>query len=193
METRHEFNDSIDSSYQKEKLCIEEIVNRLTDNNKIFLDEILERKELGSSFLYAIFDFLDPNVENLQTVDNWLDGEISYLFSKFKSNGSDIVKLVDLFVQLQHFQIESKEEIDADKLIKKLKRDVYELKKKIEQPQALINTKQFEDRFGLSQAQQKSLRSKIRDPLPHAISNGKTILYKTEEVEKWLENYRKLK
>ena len=191
METKQEFNNRIDSSYQKEKLHIEQIIDRLSDNNKIFLDEMIDKKEFGKSILFVIFDFLDPNVENLQTVDSWLDGEISYLFSKFKSNGSDIVKLVDLFVQLQYFQLESKEEIDADKLIKKLKRDVYELKKKLEQPQNFINTKQFEDRFGLSQAQQKSLRSKIRDPLPHTITNGKTILYKTEEVAKWLENYTK--
>lgn len=191
METRQEFNDRIDNSYQKEKLRIEEILDRLSDNNKIFLDEMLQREEFGTSFLYLLFDFLEPNVENLQTLDSWLDGEVSYLFSKFKTNGTDIIKMVDLFIQLQHFQLESKEEIDADKLIKKLKRDVYELKKKFEQPQTFINTKQFEDRFGLSQAQQKSLRGKIRDPLPHTITNGKTILYKTVEVEKWLENYSK--
>ncbi len=191
METRQEFNDRIYSSYQKEKLRIEEIIDRLADSNKIFLNNVVEREEFGKPFLFAIFDFLEPNVENLQTVDNWLDGEISYFFSKFKSNGSDIVKLVDLFTQLQHFQLESKDEIDADKLIKKLKRDVYELKKKLDQPKDFINTKQFEDRFALSQAQQKSLRSKIRDPLPHTITNGKTILYKTEEVEKWMENYSK--
>lgn len=191
MESKQEFNTSVDSSYQKEKLRIEQIIERLSDSNKIFLDEMIDKDEFGKPFLYVIFDFLDPNVDNLQSVDSWLDGEISDLFSKFKSNGSDIVKLVDLFVQLQHFQLESKEEIDADKLIAKLKRDVYELKKKLEQPQTFINTKQFEDRFGLSQAQQKSLRSKIRDPLPHTITNGKTILYKTEEVEKWLENYTK--
>lgn len=191
METRQEFNDRIYSSYQKEKLRIEAIIDRLSDSNKIFLDDVVDREEFGKPFLFAIFDFLEPNVDNLQTVDNWLDGEISYLFSKFKSNGADIVKLVDLFAQLQHFQLESKDEIDADKLIKKLKRDVYELKKKLDQPKDFINTKQFEDRFGLSQAQQKSLRSKIRDPLPHTITNGKTILYKTEEVEKWMENYSK--
>jgi hypothetical protein len=191
METRQEFNDRVDNSYQKEKLRIDEILDRLSDNNKIFLDEMIDKEEFGSPFLFAIFDFLEPNVDDLQTVDSWLGGEISYLFSKFKSNGSDIVKLVDLFVQLQHFQLESKEEIDTDKLIKKLKRDVYELKKKLEQPQDFINTKQFEDRFGLSQAQQKSLRSKMRDPLPHTITNGKTILYETEKVSKWLENYSK--
>jgi len=191
MESKQEFNTRVDSSYQKEKLRIEQIIERLSDNNKIFLDEMIDKKEFGKSILFVIFDFLDPNVENLQTVDTWLDGEISYLFSKFQSNGSNIVKLVDLFVQLQHYQLESKEEIDTEKLLKKLKRDVYELKKKLEQPQTFINTKQFEDRFGLSQAQQKSLRSKIRDPLPHTITNGKTILYKTEVVEKWLENYTK--
>jgi hypothetical protein len=191
MESRQEFNNRIDNSYQKEKLHIEQILDRLSDNNKIFLDEMINKNEFGKSFLFVIFDFLDSNVNDLQTLDSWLDGQVSYLFSKFKTNGSEILKMVDLFIQLQHFQLESKEEIDADKLITKLKRDVYELKKKLEQPQTFINTKQFEDRFGLSQAQQKSLRSKIRDPLPHTITNGKTILYKTEEVAKWLENYSK--
>ena len=139
METRQEFNDRIYSSYQKEKLRIEEIIDRLADSNKIFLNNVVEREEFGKPFLFAIFDFLEPNVENLQTVDNWLDGEISYFFSKFKSNGSDIVKLVDLFTQLQHFQLESKDEIDADKLIKKLKRDVYELKKKYDNSLVFIS------------------------------------------------------
>ena len=45
----------------------------------------------------------------------------------------------------------------------------------------------------LSPTKQKSRRGKIKDSLPFICTNGKTIQYNTDEVEKWLENYEKNK
>lgn len=53
-----------------------------------------------------------------------------------------------------------------------------------------ITTKQFEILYGLSARQQKGLRSKIEDPLPHfKFTENSNILYIRIDVEKWLENY----
>jgi predicted DNA-binding transcriptional regulator AlpA len=185
-----EFNDFF-SDIEKHYATIDDILDSLSDSNKIFLAKLIDDEKHGYQFLYVVFDFLDDNVNDLQTLNGWLGGEVSDVFSKF-DHGKDILQLIDLFNELNHFQIKNRNDIDTEKVVKKLKRTVYELKKKLEQPQIFINTKQFEERYGLSQAQQKGLRSKIRDALPHHIQNGKTILYKTEEIEKWMENYKKV-
>ncbi len=128
----------------------------------------------------------------MQILDKWIDGEVTQIIEQLNTN--DTIKLIDLFVQLKQYQLNhvNISNIDLEKIITKLKRDVATLKKKASQPSKYINTKQFEDRFGLSRLQQKGLRGKINDPLPHTITNGKTILYDPEEVEKWLENYKKI-
>jgi len=55
-----------------------------------------------------------------------------------------------------------------------------------------LNVKSFEDLFGMPAAKQKSLRSKLRDPLPYVqIGDNSMILYDRDIVGKWLENYKK--
>ncbi len=168
----------------------ENIIDKLSDNNKIFLNELISNEKIGKKILYIVFDFLDENVESLKSLDIWIDGEVTQVVELLKT--SDTIKLIDLFVQVKQYQIDSIKlsDVDFDKIIAKLKRDVATLKKKLAQPSKLINTKQFEERYGLTRVQQKGLRGKITDPLPYSMVNDKTIMYEPEEVEKWLDNYK---
>jgi len=167
------------------------IIDKLSNNNKTFLNELIGNSKIGNKILYTVFDFLDENVESLQSLDLWIDGEITQIIEQLNTNNT--IKLIDLFVQLKQYKLNhvSLSNMDMEKIITKLKRDVAILNKKVSQPSKYINTKQFEDRFGLTRLQQKGLRGKIHDPLPHTVTNGKTILYDPEEAEKWLANYKK--
>jgi len=178
-------NETIDE-YDTWNVNLDTLVSNLTASSKIFLSELHEK--VGDKIFYMIYGYL--NSESLIDYDELTMGGMSEFINELES--ADTLNLIELFIDFKKQSIELTEsDIDFEQIIKKLKRDVATLKKKLAQPSVFINTKQFEERFGLSQAQQKSLRSKIHDPLPCTIPNGKTILYEAEIVEKWLENYKK--
>ncbi|MEA3331688.1 MAG: hypothetical protein U9Q29_08360 [Campylobacterota bacterium] len=178
-------NETIEE-YDNWNVNLDILVSNLTDGSKIFLSEIHEK--VGDKILYMIYGYL--NSENLIDYDELTSGGMSEFIDKL--NHADTLNLIELFIDFKKQEVELTEsEINFKHIITKLKRDVSTLKKKLSQPSIFINTRQFEERFGLSPDQQKGLRGRIHDPLPHTVPNGKTIMYEAAVVEKWLANYKK--
>ena len=196
----NDFNDDIDDfteeeilqfmqeagdEYQEWNANLASMVEKLNDSNKIFLSELNDK--FDEKIFYIIYGYL--NAENLVDFDELSDGGITSFLNELDNDNT--LNFIELLIAFKNQDLELTEEtLDVTKIIKNLKRDVSTLKKKLAQPSKYINTTQFEERFGLSKAQQKGLRSKIDDPLPCTITNGKTILYEPELVEKWFENYK---
>jgi hypothetical protein len=178
--------DEVEQDYKDWNINLDILVSNLSDNNKIFLVELSEL--IGDKILYMLYGYL--NADNLIEYDEDTAGGMSEFIEQL--NNEDTLRLIELFVDFKKQTVAlTKDEVDIEIIIKQLKRDVATLKKKIAQPSIYINTRQFEERFGLTMPQQKSLRGKIHDPLPFTSPNGKTILYESILVEKWLENYKK--
>lgn len=56
-----------------------------------------------------------------------------------------------------------------------------------------IDTKEFELLYGFSRDKQKELRGRVNNPLPYIQTKAKgDINYKKKEVDKWLENFKKV-
>lgn len=181
-----QFIDEADTEYENWNVNLGSLIDNLSDSNKIFLDTMSEK--VGEKIFYMIHGYLTS--ETLIDYDEMTDGGISEFIKELDTE--DTLNFIELLIDFKKQEIELiEDEIDFEKIIAKLKRDVATLNKKLSQPSKYINTKQFEERFGLTKVQQKCLRSKVHDPLPYTITNGKTILYEPDEVEKWLENYRK--
>ena len=181
-----QFFNEADDEYKNWNINLSSMIDNLSDNSKIFLSTLSEN--IGDKVFYLIYGYL--NSENLIDYDELTDGGFSEFVEELSNE--DTLNFIDLLIEFKQQEVElTEEDIDFEKTIIKLKRDVSILKKKLSQPSKYINTKQFEERFGLTRLQQKGLRGKIQDPLPHTIANGKTILYDPEEVGKWLENYKK--
>jgi len=178
--------DEVDLEYENWNVNLDKMVSNLTDTNKIFLSDL--NNKVGDKIFYIIYGYL--NAENLIDYDELTVGGMSEFIDGL--DNEDTLNFIELLIGFKKQDIELVEdEADFKIIIKKLKRDVATLKKKMAQPQIYINTAQFEEMFGLSQAQQKGLRGKIHDPLPSTVTNGKTILYEADLVKKWLENYRR--
>lgn len=182
-----QLTNEIDDEYENWNVNLDNMINNLSDNNKIFLSTLSE--QVGDKIFYMIYGYL--NSESLVDYDEMTDGGMSEFINELDSENT--LNFIELLIGFKKQEIElTEDEVDFDKIIVKLKRDVSTLKKKLSQPSKYINTKQFEERFGLTRLQQKGLRGKVKDKLPHTIANGKTILYDPEEVEKWFENYKKI-
>ena len=180
-----QYMNEADDEYQEWNINLDVMIENLSNENKIFLSELSSK--IGDKVFYLIYGYL--NSESLIDYDEMSDGGIADLIDELDSD--DTLNFIELLIDFKKQElVETQEEIDYSQIIKKLKRDVATLKKKLAQPSKLINTKQFEERYGLTRVQQKGLRGKITDPLPYSMVNDKTIMYEPEEVEKWLENYK---
>ena len=180
-----QYMNEADDEYQEWNINLDVMIENLSNENKIFLSEL--SLKIGDKVFYLIYGYL--NSESLIDYDEMSDGGIADLIDELDSD--DTLNFIELLIDFKKQElVETQEEIDYSQIIKKLKRDVATLKKKLAQPSKLINTKQFEERYGLTRVQQKGLRGKITDPLPYSMVNDKTIMYEPEEVEKWLENYK---
>ena len=179
-----ELIDQVDQNYQEWNINLDSMINKLSENKKLFLNELYNHA--GEKVFYIIYGYLnsDSLIEYNELSNNGLSEFINEL------NDTDTLSFVELLIEFSKFELEiSEEQVDFAKVISKLKRDVATLKKKISQPSKFINTKQFEERFSLSPLQQKSLRSRLNDPLPFSVVNNR-ILYEPELIEKWMENFK---
>lgn len=179
-----QFLEEADQEYQEWNINLDEMINKLSSNSKLFLNELYEK--VGEKAFYIIFGYLSSNslIEYNELTDNGLTDFLSVL------NNSDTLQFIELLIdfgkqELNLFQ----EDVDFEKVISKLKRDVATLKKKVAQPSKYINTKQFEERYSLTPLQQKSLRSRLNDALPFTVVNNR-IFYEPEIIDKWMENFR---
>ena len=187
-EELHQYVDEINEEYDNwMNVNIQYTIDKLSDKNKIFLNDFIHI--YGEKILYIIYGYLTS--DSLLEYDYLAKGGVTELFKKF--DNIETLNFIDLLINFKKYDLEySNEEVNFEQIIEKLQSDVDELKKKLGQS-IVINTREFERRYGLSPAQQKSRRGKIKDPLPFICTNGKTIQYNTDEVEKWLENYEKNK
>lgn len=180
-----QYLNEADEEYQEWNINLDAMIENLSDENKIFLSELSSK--IGEKIFYLIYGYL--NSESLIEYNEMSEGGISDFIDELDS--SDTLDFIELLIDFKKQEIaETQEEVDYSQIIKKLKRDVATLKKKLEQPSKLINTKQFEERYGVSRTQQKGLRGKGKEAIPYSMLNQKTILYDPEEVDKWFENYK---
>jgi hypothetical protein len=177
--------EETNDKYDNWNINLDKIVENLPNNSKIFLSDMVD--EIGEKIFYIIYGYL--NADSLIEYDEMTSGGITSFIQELDNKST--LNFIELIVDFKKQEIELVEDsVDFTKIISKLKREVATLKKKLAQPSKLINTKQFEERYGLTRVQQKGLRTKITDPLPYSMVNDKTIMYEPEEVEKWLENYK---
>jgi len=179
-----ELIDETNDEYDNWNINIDKIVENLSDNSKIFLSDMIDK--IGEKIFYIIYGYL--NTDSLIEYDEMTSGGMSSFIQELDTQST--LNFIELIVDFKKQEIELIEgDVDFTKIISKLKRDVATLKKKLAQPSKLINTKQFEERYGFSRLQQKGLRGQ-KNPIPYSMMNQKTIMYEPEEVEKWLENYK---
>ena len=179
-----ELIDETNDEYDNWNINIDKIVENLPDNSKIFLSDMIDK--IGEKIFYIIYGYL--NSDSLIEYDEMTSGGMSSFIKELDTQST--LNFIELIVDFKKQEIELIEgDVDFTKIISKLKRDVATLKKKLAQPSKLINTKQFEERYGFSRLQQKGLRGQ-KNPIPYSMMNQKTIMYEPEEVEKWLENYK---
>lgn len=179
-----QFLEEADQEYHEWNVNLDAMIEKLSDNSKLFLNELDEN--VGEKIYYIIFGYLtyDSMTEYNELTDNGLSDFISEL------NKNDTLKFVELLIEFNKQELElSEDEVDFDKVISKLKREVATLKKKLSQPSKYINTKQFEERYSLTPLQQKSLRTRLKDALPFTIVNNR-VLYEPDIIDKWMENYK---
>ena len=179
-----QFLEEVDSEYDEWNINFPQNIEKLSDGNKIFLDKLYN--EYGEKVFYIIFGYL--NSDTLVEYDEMTDNGVSEFLQEL--NNTDTLNFVELLVEFNKQEIElTEQEVDFEKVIAKLKRDVATLKKKLAQPSKLITTTQFEERYGLTKIQQKSLRTKGGDSLPFSVINNR-ILYEPDIIDKWMENYK---
>jgi len=180
-----QYLEEVDNEYNEWNINLTQNIEKLSDSNKIFLNQLYE--DHGEKIFYIIFGYL--NSDTLVEYDEMSDNGISEFLQKL--NNEETLNFVELLIEFNKQEIELVEqEVDFEKIITKLKRDVATLKKKLAQPIKYINTKQFEERYSLSPLQQKSLRSKLNDSLPFIVINNR-IFYEPDIIDKWMENFEK--
>lgn len=180
-----QFLEEADDNYHKWNVNLDSMISNISDNSKIFLSTLSD--EIGDKVFYMIYGYLDS--ESLIDYDEMTDGGMSEFINILDNENT--LSFIELLIDFKKQDIAlTEDDIDFEKIIAKLKRDVAILKKKLAQPNKYINTKQFEERYGLTPLQQKGLRGKIIDALPYSMLNQRTIVYDPEEVEKWFENYK---
>lgn len=178
-----QYLEEADNEYNEWNINLTQNVEKLSNSNKIFLNQLYENH--GEKIFYIIFGYL--NSDTLVEYDEMSENGVSEFLQEL--NNEDTLNFVELLIEFNKQEIELvEEEVDFEKIIAKLKRDVGTLKKKLAQPTKYINTKQFEERYALSPLQQKSLRSKLNDSLPFIVINNR-IFYEPEIIDKWMENF----
>lgn len=179
-----QFIEETIQEYDEWNVNLDTMINKLSIDSKLFLNTLYEKT--GEKVFYIIFGYLnsDSLIDYNELTDNG--------FSEFlhELSNEDMLKFVELLIEFSKQEIELSEvEIDFEKIIKKLKKEVSILKKEIAQPSKYINTNQFEERYSLTTLQQKSLRTRVHDPLPFTIVNNR-VLYEPDIIDKWMENFR---
>lgn len=183
-EELQQFAEEAHQEYQEWNVNLDEMIKKLSDSNKIFLDKLYE--DCGEKVFYIIFGYL--NSDTLVEYDEMTENGVT----KFLQELSEIYTLnfIELLIEFNKQEVElTEQEVDFQKVIAKLKRDVATLKKKVAQPSKYINTTQFEERYSLTKIQQKNLRTRHEYSLPYSIVNSR-VLYEPEIIDKWMENYR---
>ena len=110
---------------------------------------------------------------------------LMYLFKNLNTSDVQVVEDILLYKddstqQLDLYNTIAQQNLSQEQYIETLKQSEF------------LNVKTFEELFGITASRQKALRSRLHDPLPcFQMGDNTMILYKREEVVKWLENYNK--
>ena len=137
-----------DAQYQNWNVNLDSMISNLPDSSKIFLSTLSDK--IGDKVFYMIYGYLDS--ESLIDYDEMTDGGIRDFINKL--NDENTLSFIELLIDFNKQDIAlTEDDIDFEKIITKLKRDVATLKKKLAQPNKYINTKQFKERYGLTPLQ----------------------------------------
>ncbi len=178
---------------------VEEIIDNLSADSSNLYHKLMDLSECEDCIVEIVTAYLIYDFKTLFELNQSHDGNLYDIIASL--NPVEIMYLVDLFIELDK---EISKPIDItvfENAIKKFKRDNAKLRKKLEQPQYLITTAQFTQRYSFTAIQQKDMRRKAINPIPYIKIedlfkppyniSSKTIRYNTKDVELWLENYVK--
>ena len=176
---------------------VEEVIDNLSADSSNLYHKLMDYSQCEDCIVEIVTAYLIYDFKTLFELNQSHDGNLYDIIASL--NPVEIMYLVDLFIELDK---EISKPIDItifENAIKKFKRDNAKLRKKLEQPQYLITTAQFTQRYSFSAIQQKEMRRNMIDPIPYIkiedLSKepynitSKTIRYNTKDVELWLENY----
>lgn len=186
---------------EEQVLDIEKKLNILKNTDAELYYGILDViAEKDKEFTYSFFQLLQTGILNNKDIKNSLIYEFCLNIDEKLTN--QITKPLDSLIE-HSINNESEEKtmtlivcfkcIDLENENKKLTLTDEQYKTWLETDITHINTEQFETLYGISQRKQKDLRSHLKDPLPSFQLHGKgKHCYNKMEVEKWLENYKRI-
>jgi len=176
---------------------VEEVIDNLSADSSNLYHKLMDFAECEDCIVEIVAAYLIYDFKTLFELNQSHDGNLYDIIASL--NPVEIMYLVDLFIELDK---EISKPIDItvfENAIKKFKRDNAKLRKKLEQPKIVINSSQFEKRYGFTKIQQKGMRNKFIDPIPYIKIedigkepyniSSKHVHYNTNDVELWLENY----
>ena len=176
---------------------VEEVIDNLSTDSSNLYHKLMDFTECEDCIVEIVAAYLIYDFKTLFELNQFYDGNLYDIIASL--NPIETMNLVDLFQELDK---EISKPIDItvfENAIKKFKRDNAKLRKKLEQPSTVINSSQFEKRYGFTKTQQKGMRNKYIDPIPYIKIEdigkepynitSKHVHYNTNDVELWLENY----
>ena len=176
---------------------VEEVIDNLSADSSNLYHKLMDFTECEDCIVEIVAAYLIYDFKSLFDLNQSHDGNLFDIIASLTP--IEIMYLVDLFLELDR---EISKPIDItvfENAIKKFKRDNAKLRKKLEQPSTVINSSQFEKRYGFTKVQQKGMRTKFIDPIPYIKIedigkepyniSSKHVHYNTTDVELWLENY----
>ena len=124
-----QFLEEADEEYSEWNINLTQNIEKLSDGNKIFLNQLYE--DHGEKVFYIIFGYL--NSDTLVEYDEMTDNGVSDFLQEL--DNTETLNFVELLIEFNKQEIELVEQdVDFEKTIAKLKRDVATLKKKLAQP-----------------------------------------------------------
>ena len=187
----------VDNNEEEDFFDVEEVIDNLSDDSSNLYHKLMDFTECEDCIVEIIAAYLIYDFKSLFELNQAYDGNLYDIIASL--NPVETMYLIDLFQELDR---EITKPIDItlfENAIKKFKRDNAKLRKKLEQPTTVINSSQFEKRYGFTKIQQKGMRNKFIDPIPYIKIedigkepyniSSKHVHYNTNDVELWLENY----
>ena len=176
---------------------IEEVIDNLSIDTYNLYHKLMDFTKCEDCIVEIVGAYLIYDFKTLFELNQSQNGNLYDIIASL--NPVEIMYLVDLFIELDREISKPIDILVFENAIKKFKRDNAKLRKKLEQPSTVIDTSQFEKRYGFSKLQQKGMRTKFIDPIPYIKIedlgkkpyniSSKHVHYNTNDVELWLENY----
>ena len=206
LENNHDFSDSMVNHFKDSGEMREKAVRYIGKHTDINLDDLTKEEQNSTIEEYIevistrlkevlqkedevleLFDTESPLHEYTKEVNKKLIDEVLHpvdALIEYHVNSNHPDKVIALRTALKYLELEDKDKVST------LTDEQY--KQYLETGIIHITTKQFTSLYNMTADKQKRLRGRRNDKLPHYSINNK-ILYRKEEVDEWIENYKKIR